>query len=310
MNHTQSDTYAKLSQELSAHNIQFRLVPISRLKDLKDNMDNTLEHEVDTRAFSVYVKRIFKYNYQESFPEAKSILVASVFNPAAKVIFQKQDRDIEVFIPQGFIKFYPKQRVLQQIVSDTLASMGYRTERILLPIKMLAVRSGLAEYGRNNITYVKGFGSSHFLGAFVTDLPAQDDFWRESKVMDECTDCNLCRLNCPTGAISDDRFLIHGEKCLTLFNENPGEFPDWINKAWHHALIGCVKCQSLCPLNADYYKDIPLLETFTTDETLTLFNASEFEALPEALQQKFAQFGFPEYHHVLLRNIKAVCSID
>ncbi len=302
-----SNIYDELIQKLSALNIRFRLVPINRIEDLKESMNNTLEKSVDTRGFSVFIKRIFKYTALNEFPEAKSILVASVYNPAGKVVFQKQDRDIEAIIPQGFIKFYPKQRILQQQITDILASLGYRTERIILPIKLLAVRSGLAEYGRNNITYVNGFGSAHFLGSFITDLPPQDDFWQEPKVMDVCENCNLCRLNCPTGAIGEDRFLLHGEKCITLYNENPGEFPDWINKEWHHAVVGCIKCQAVCPCNAVAYEDIPLLETFTVAETEILLNATEFELLPDELKLKFEQFGFPEYHYLLLRNIKAIC---
>jgi len=301
------EDYNKLSQALSEQNIRFRMVPVERLAELKAGITDTLDNKMEDEDFAAYVRRIFKFNALDNFPSAKSILVASVYNPAGKVIFKTKDRDIEAIIPQGFIKFYPKQRVLQQKVTETLSALGYRTERILLPIKLLAVRSGLAEYGKNNITYVNGFGSAHFLGAFITDLPAQDDFWREPKVMDSCEACNLCRSNCPTGAIGEDRFLLHGEKCITLYNENPGEFPDWIDKKWHHAVIGCIKCQSVCPHNIEAYKQVPILETFTVAETETLLSTEDFEQLPDEVKLKFEQFGFPEYHHVLLRNIRALC---
>lgn len=123
-----------------------------------------------------------------------------------------------------------------------------------------------------------------------------------------CKNCNLCRINCPTGAIVKDRFLIHGEKCITLYNENPGEFPEWIDSKWHNAVVGCMKCQSVCPCNAADYENVPLLETFTVSETETMLNETDFERLPEELKEKFAQFGFPEIHPLLLRNIKALLS--
>jgi epoxyqueuosine reductase len=307
MAQTHSEVYTKLAAELSAQNIRFRLVPINRIEDLQEEIDYTLEQAVDSRAFANYTKSAYSFDAIKGFPEAKSLLVASVFNPAHKVIFQKQDRDIEVLIPPGYVNFRSKQMILQQKIADILTSFGYRTERIILPVKLLAVRSGLAEYGKNNISYVEGFGSFHFLGSFLTDLADNDDFWQEPKVMDACENCNLCQLNCPTGAVGADRFLLHGEKCITLYNRNPGEFPDWIKREWHHAIVGCIKCQSVCPQNANAYKEIPLLETFTVAETDTLLSATEFELLPEDLKARFTQFGFPELHRILLRNIKAVC---
>jgi epoxyqueuosine reductase len=38
-------------------------------------------------------------------------------------------------------------------------------------LKRLAVRSGLARYGRNNVTYVEGMGSFLELSASLTDMP-------------------------------------------------------------------------------------------------------------------------------------------
>jgi len=307
MNNSHSEVITRLTAELTAQNIRFRLVPVSRIEDLSEDIDYTLEQFVDSHDFAEYARSAYSFNAIKSFPEAKSLLVASVFNPAHKVIFQTQDRDIEALLPPGYVNFRSKQAMLQQKIAAILASFGFRTERIILPVKLLAVRSGLAEYGKNNISYVEDFGSFHFLGSFLTDLTDNDDFWQEPKVMDACENCNLCQLNCPTGAVGADRFLLHGEKCITLYNRNPGEFPDWIIREWHHAMVGCIKCQSVCPQNASVFKEIPLLETFTVSETETLLAATEFETLPQDLKDKFVQFGFPELHHILLRNIKAVC---
>jgi len=38
----------------------------------------------------------------------------------------------------------------------------------IVPIDRLAVRGGLATYGRNNVTYVPGMGSFHRLSAFYS----------------------------------------------------------------------------------------------------------------------------------------------
>lgn len=50
-----------------------------------------------------------------------------------------------------------------------------------------------------------------------------------------------CLIECPTGAIGKDRFLLHAERRLVFHNERPAgvPFPDWIDPAWHNALFGC-----------------------------------------------------------------------
>jgi ferredoxin len=83
-----------------------------------------------------------------------------------------------------------------------------------LPIKRLAVLSGLAEYCRNNVSSVPEIGSWVQYTVFLTDVPFDDNNWREKPVMaTECKNCEICINACPKGAISKDRFLFYYEKC-------------------------------------------------------------------------------------------------
>ena len=120
-----------------------------------------------------------------------------------------------------------------------------------MPEKLLAVRSGLARYGKNNITYVPGMGSLHRLAVFVSDLPCVEDNWGEVKTLKTCDGCTACMDACPTGAIVSDRFLIHAERCITFHNERIEEFPEWLDSSWHNCLVGCLRCQWVCPENRD-----------------------------------------------------------
>ena len=86
------------------------------------------------------------------------------------------------------------------------------------------------------------------MGAF-SDLPCDGDPWREPKALERCESCVACLRNCPTGAITRDRFLLRAERCLTYHNEAAGDFPGWIDPSWHHCLIGCLRCQTACPEN-------------------------------------------------------------
>jgi ferredoxin len=98
-----------------------------------------------------------------------------------------------------------------------------------LPLKRIAVQSGLAEYGRNNITYVSGMGSRLQLESFLTDMPCEATDWREPVTASMCENCTLCLDNCPTGAQRKDRFLLDSLKCRK-----------------------CGACSACCPMNAPY----------------------------------------------------------
>ena len=115
-------------------------------------------------------------------------------------------------------------------------------------MKQLAVRSGLAAYGRNNITYIDGFGSFHQLQAFYTDQPLEVH-WGKLQMYRLCKGCRICLDDCPTGAIRSSDFVIDPARCITLFNEYPDPLPAWIPASAHNALVGCLRCQLTCPGN-------------------------------------------------------------
>ncbi|MCL1806889.1 MAG: hypothetical protein FWG31_04230 [Oscillospiraceae bacterium] len=100
-------------------------------------------------------------------------------------------------------------------VKNALKEAGFAAKLYLsLPIKRLAVLSGLAEYGRNNVTSVPGIGNWVQYTVFLTDAPFDDSTWREKPVMAaECEDCDICINACPKGSISKERFLFYREKC-------------------------------------------------------------------------------------------------
>ncbi len=127
------------------------------------------------------------------------------------------------------------------MISRQLRPKSCSVTRAFLPLKLLAVQSGLGRYGRNNVCYVPGMGSFFQLAAYYSNMQARTDFWQEPKAMPICENCHACHLNCPTRAISNDRFLLNAEKCLVFHNEKRGNIPfaDWIDPSWHNCLIGC-----------------------------------------------------------------------
>lgn len=100
-------------------------------------------------------------------------------------------------------------------VKNALKEAGFAAKLYTsLPIKRLAVLSGLSEYDRNNVTSVPGIGNWVQYTVFLTDAPSDDSNWRDKPVMAaECENCDICINACPRGSISKERFLFYREKC-------------------------------------------------------------------------------------------------
>ena len=194
-----------------------------------------------------------------------------------------------------------------KILNAVLAFEGCRIVKAHLALKTLAVRSGLAEYGRNNISYVPGMGSFLRLIAFYTDYTFEEDDWQESKVMKACEICSLCRDNCPTGSISAERFLIHAEDCLGSLNEREPEAPYWVRLQpdWQNAFIGCMRCQFICPVDKPYLCRIVEGSSFSEEETGLVLNNTHLENLSSETRQKLGN-PHPNLYKRLAPNLNAL----
>jgi epoxyqueuosine reductase len=142
--------------------------------------------------------------------------------------------------------------------------------------------------------------------AFYSDYPAIDDCWQTAELMKSCAKCQACLRNCPTGAISTERFLLHAERCLTYLNEKGGDFPGWVNPACHNTLVGCLKCQDICPENSPFGKWIEPWEEFSAAESLLLMQGGPPEKLSLSLRKRLLNLGLLEYIELLPRNIRSV----
>jgi epoxyqueuosine reductase len=175
----------------------------------------------------------------------------------------------------------------------------------MLPLKQLAVRSGLGQYGRNNICYVSGIGSFLQLVAVYSDLPCEKDDWREPVMMENCRGCELCRRACPTGAIPSDRFLLRGERCIVFHNEKKGDipFPKWMDASWHNCVVGCMHCQRVCPLNKDFLGWFEEEEEFSEEETALLLEGIPPDKLQGTTRRKLEHLSLLDYLENLPRNL-------
>jgi epoxyqueuosine reductase len=246
-----------------------------------------------------------KKNLLENQQDAKSVIVVAVPRPQTKATFTFNGIQKALIIPPTYSGYEQTREKVENLITSTLQKQNYSTKRAIFPLKMLAVRSGLAEYGKNNICYVSGIGSFLQLVAVYTSIPHTNPL-QEPKIMKLCKTCKLCQKACPTEAISKKRFLLHAEKCLTYHNEKNGNipFPDWIEKKWHNSIVGCMHCQNVCPANKKFDHFIGIEEYFSEKETVTLLSKPTITDISPNTLEKLKRLNLADYLGSLSRNLK------
>ena len=301
-----------LGNEIPDSIYKYRVMSIKHLGELQDDFE-VLDSEGKISSNPVFRSYIQKqqHNLPESFSEAKSIIVMAVFTPLMTVDFHYHGTIHEIMVPHYYDDGITEDQLKNTILSKIIGDNQYRIENAGMHVllKRLAVRTGLGKYGRNNLCYVEGMGSFLKLFAFFTEFSFDEDNWIKAEMMDYCTNCKVCLNRCPTGSISEDNFVIDVEKCLSLYNEVSGEFPTWLNSSSHNALMGCMRCQLLCPVNSEVATKTQKLDSVPEQETKKILDGSSDEELFHSLSEKLRMFK-PEhasyYFPVISRNLQVL----
>jgi epoxyqueuosine reductase len=238
---------------LRERGFQARIVSISHLYQLQNEIQSLRSHALIDSQF--HKDRLAWFNFQipEELPKAQSLIVVAVPRPQTRAIFTWNGQRRPLTIPPTYTAYDDITRKVESLLAKILSEKGYKSAETALPLKLLAARSGLVQYGRNNICYASELGSFLQLVAVYSDISCEEDSWQEATMMKSCEKCELCRQACPTGAIASDRFLLHAERCITYHNEKKGDvpFPKWMDPSWHNCIVGCMRCQRACPQNKE-----------------------------------------------------------
>ena len=239
----------RITEPFAEHGMKAAIVSSVHLNELKDQMETLRAQGVFDDAFYQDYFRYIDYSETERFENVRSLIAVAVPSMPVPLTFHYHGNSIETVIPPTYVYAEEEQRAAE-LLKELCAGSSHRFQRVSLPAKLLAVRSGLAEYGRNNICYSAEFGSFQRVLTFCSDMPIDADDWREMTLAERCGHCGACIKACPSGAIAENRFVIHAERCITYRNETEYPFPEWLDSGMHNAIIGCMKCQTVCPMTA------------------------------------------------------------
>jgi epoxyqueuosine reductase len=293
-----------LSEELAQKGYQSKILSSDHIHDLQAEIENQYRQGLFDDEFYTEELAGFDFRIADSFAGSKSIIIVAAPQPHVRVTFNRQGKSYPCTIPATYS--YETDRQILDLLEHQLKPAGFWVKKANLPWKLLAVHSGLAQYGKNNVSYVNGLGSYHRLVAYISDFPGAQDHWRAPQVLERCENCNACMKACPTGAISPDRFLIKAERCLTFHNERRGEFPQWIKPSWHNCLVGCLYCQKACPVNKDIQISLKEGPIFSEKETALIVQGTSKDEFPQNAIEKMASMDMIGYLRVLGRNLSVL----
>jgi len=271
---------------------KYKTMSVDRLADLKIDMDRVLDGDLASKneTFRSYVAG-FEYTPPKELPNTKSIVIVGRPLPIIHMDFCYQGKVHRVVQPTGYASTGLRLADFQDhIRRNVLQNPDAKLEFAGIPIKLAAARSGLGQYGLNNICFIDGYGSFHDLWGFYTDQQCEDN-WGPVKMMHICKGCDICIKECPTQCITAGRNVIDVSRCVTLYNELADPFPEWMEPSDHNALVGCVKCQFPCPANEQVMNNVDKREAITEAETEMILSGGNDEALVASIKEKLAGIG-------------------
>jgi epoxyqueuosine reductase len=292
--------------QLKDHGYKGRIISTVHLQDMKKELEE--HHKKGFIAEEIYQGDIRQFTFEppDNFAEAASLIVVALPLPLIRVTFCWKEKEIPVTIPPTYLSVAKARHTAKTLLNE-LSHGAYTFVEASLPEKLAAAHSGLAVYGRNNITYVSGMGSFYYPLVFYSDLPS-DDNWQDIQIMETCQKCSVCLKKCPTHAITSEQFIIKADRCLTLHNEKPGEipFPQWIDPSWHNCLVGCMQCQYFCPENKNVVNWVEQGPVFSGEETTILLQGVPLEELPSETAQKLTSIEMERLLDIIPRNLRVL----
>jgi epoxyqueuosine reductase len=291
------------TEAAKVNGIPLRVIPVSRLEELRKS---TAEFRA-SRTLPATAERflsITNYDVPELPFAAQSLIIAvTKCYSYGELVFHQNAKEYRVYA--AMINPYDTSET-DNYIAKAAEQLGKRVVSTtgMIPQKMLGVSSGLAVYGRNNVTYTPEYGSFILYSTYFSDLPPESDEWRGFTIAPECATCGNCLRRCPTGAITDDEYLIDVSRCYSMLSTSPGEFPEFVPASAHHTIMRCLKCTYSCQLNREAVKNVFPTVHFSEEETAFVLSGEPYDNAPAELQAKAKLFGLGMFP-TIPRNIKA-----
>ncbi len=317
--------------------LRLEVLDLSSLEAVRDRLSRLRDEGLLDAAF--FQKSLSGFKYLEGCPveTPRSVIVAAMPRPAhtlgilvdpASDLAASPGRDVgdardardardgaqvTLVLPPTYANYASTAVGVLACLKSDFGLSDRQIERASAPLKSLAALSGLTRYGRNNICYAEGLGSYIQLMAFVTSVevggknpPSTESTLMENQRLARCSGCRACVSACPAGAIDPERFLIHAERCYTLFSEEMSPIPESVPTPSPQCLVGCMKCQEACPENKGLLRHESTGIIFDREESRAMLEDPEGKDVRtwKGIREKLAPLGVSDDAALYARNIR------
>lgn len=208
-------------------------------------------------------------------PEIKHIVVKDVEQPMeteTEFVLPKSVRNAVVFInvqPRALTQFGPSSipsvastnqgygqgGMTSVALAQAIRSLGYiaipcmNSTALSIP---LAIDAGLGELGRLGYLITPEWGPHVRIDKVLTNMPLTPDSPISFGVTEYCTECGICAVECPSGAISPDKERSFSPPPAAVPCGNPGALKWYIDgkkcsRWWAESGAPCSNCMNVCP---------------------------------------------------------------
>ena len=160
--------------------------------------------------------------------------------------------DDETLVASYYVASNRAYRAMKMLLAS-LKEAGIRAERAETPYREQLIAYGVGARMDNQLLYLEPYGTYFCLQGAMLALDGPIAFSPPREPMEICDHCGLCQTVC-FGAIEGD-FAFDWTRCVHTYMEGdpiPHDAMEWLP-----SLLGCMRCQQICPKNPQKTVPIP-----------------------------------------------------
>jgi len=179
-----------------------------------------------------------------AYPWANAVLIC---------VYPYQPYDDETLVAS----YYPASNRAYHAMKQLLAALnenGIRAEHAETPYREQLAAYGVGSRMDNQLLYIEPYGTYFNLQGAMLALPEPVIYTSRREPKEVCDHCGLCKTVC-FGAIKGD-YAFDWTRCVHTYMEGdpiPKDAMEWLP-----SLLGCMRCQAICPKNPK--KTVPIPE--------------------------------------------------
>ena len=145
-----------LGEALTRGGYQYKIISGSHIRDLQSEIEGQYRQGLFDEEFYIEELTGFDFEISENFTESLSLIIVAAPQPRVRVTFNRQGESHRAIIPPTYS--YATDRHVQKLLEDHLHPAGFQVKKANSPWKLLAVRSGLARYGKTISPILSAWG--------------------------------------------------------------------------------------------------------------------------------------------------------